>query len=239
MAVLFSVALPIDARHPQHVAQRIGDRHRFAHTQSELPPAARSKSVFIPENAVDPERFAAPFDPARYARLDLCFIGRLVPYKGPDIALEAAQDLLRAGRARLTVIGDGPMMPALREQAARLGVSDAVEFTGWLEHRDVPEVARKSSVFLFPSVREFGGGAVIEAMALGLVPIVVNYGGPGEIVTDDTAFAWQSVRANCSSPMQLPFSANLTKAVTILRALPARGSSESAAFTPGSRKRCS
>lgn len=158
------------------------------HTQSELPPAARSKSVFIPENAVDPERFAAPFDPARYARLDLCFIGRLVPYKGPDIALEAAQDLLRAGRARLTVIGDGPMMPALREQAARLGVSDAVEFTGWLEHRDVPEVARKSSVFLFPSVREFGGGAVIEAMALGLVPIVVNYGGPGEIVTVDTGF---------------------------------------------------
>ena len=158
------------------------------HTQSEIPRAARSKSIFIPENAIDPKRFAAPFDPARYERLNLCFIGRLVPYKGPDIALEAAQDLLRSGRVRLTIIGDGPMMPALREQAARLEVSNAVDFTGWLEHRDVPAVARKSSVFLFPSVREFGGGAVIEAMALGLVPIVVNYGGPGEIVTDDTGF---------------------------------------------------
>jgi glycosyltransferase involved in cell wall biosynthesis len=158
------------------------------HTQSELPGAARNKSVFIPENAIDPEQFGVPFDAARYERLDLCFIGRLVPYKGPDVAIEAAQDLLRNGRARLTIIGDGPMMPSLRQQAARLGVSGAVEFTGWLKHSNVPAVARNCSVFLFPSVREFGGGAVIEAMALGLVPIVVNYGGPGEIVTDDTGF---------------------------------------------------
>jgi glycosyltransferase involved in cell wall biosynthesis len=158
------------------------------HTQSELPPGAQPKSVLIPENAVDQDRFGARFDPARYEAINLCFIGRLVPYKGPDIALEAAQHLMRAGRARLTIIGDGPMMSALHEKAACLGVSNAVQFTGWLEHGDVPAAARKNSVFLFPSVREFGGGAVIEAMALGLVPIVVDYGGPGEIVTDRTGF---------------------------------------------------
>jgi glycosyltransferase involved in cell wall biosynthesis len=158
------------------------------HTRSELPPAAQAKSVFIPENAIDPARFRAAFDPARYDQLNLCFIGRLVPYKGPDIALAAARDLLREGRAHLTIIGDGPMMAALRQQAESLGVTDKTEFTGWLDHDAIPSVARKSSIFLFPSVREFGGGAVIEAMALGLVPIVVNYGGPGEIVTEDTGF---------------------------------------------------
>jgi glycosyltransferase involved in cell wall biosynthesis len=79
-------------------------------------------------------------------------------------------------------------MHPLREQADQLGVSKAVNFTGWLDHSVISSIARKSSVFLFPSIREFGGGAVIEAMALGLVPIVVDYGGPGEIVTDDTGF---------------------------------------------------
>ena len=157
-------------------------------TQSELPHDVHGKSVFIPENAVDPKRFSAQFDETRYGALNMCFIGRLVPCKGLDIALEAGQTLLREGRAHLTIIGDGPITPVLRDQAARLGISNAVDFTGWVQHRDVPAMARKSSVFLFPSVREFGGGAVIEAMALGLVPIVVNYGGPGEIVTDETGF---------------------------------------------------
>jgi glycosyltransferase involved in cell wall biosynthesis len=158
------------------------------HTQSELPRATRPKLVYIPENAVDFKQFGAQLETSRYDRLDLCFIGRLVPYKGPDIALDAAQQLLRDGRARLTIIGDGPMMATLSDQVHQLGVTDAVKFTGWLKHSDVAKVARENSIFLFPSVREFGGGVVIEAMALGLVPIVVDYGGPGEIVTSDTGF---------------------------------------------------
>jgi glycosyltransferase involved in cell wall biosynthesis len=162
----------------------VGSRH----TLSELPLQARAKSIFIPENAINPKRFSAKTDPSRYDGLNLCFIGRLVPYKCPDIAIEAAAELLRSGRAHLTIVGDGPMMAGLHEQVARLEISHAVTFAGWVEHNEIPKVVNNCSIFLFPSVREFGGGAVIEAMALGLVPLVVNYGGPGEIVTDATGF---------------------------------------------------
>lgn len=157
-------------------------------TATELPAAAAGKTVYIPENAIDPARFADCGVPGRYDALKLCFIGRLVPYKGPDIAIEAAADLLRAGQASLTIVGDGPMMESLRALAERLGVAKAVSFAGWVEHREIPHLVRDRSVFLFPSIREFGGGAVIEAMALGLVPIVVDYGGPGEIVSSDSGF---------------------------------------------------
>jgi glycosyltransferase involved in cell wall biosynthesis len=158
------------------------------HTKSELPASAQARALYIPENAIDPARFADRGNTARYGALSLCFIGRLVPYKGPDIAIEAAQDLLRAGKATLTIVGDGPMMADLKALAGRLGVEQAVTFAGWVEHADVPRIAHGHSVFLFPSVREFGGGAVIEAMALGLVPIVADYGGPAEIVSAQTGF---------------------------------------------------
>ena len=153
------------------------------HTASEVPEGLAHKVIWLPENGIDPARFPTPA-PRPDGPPRACFIGRLVPYKGCDMALAAAAPALRDGRlAGFDVIGDGPMMAALRAQAATLGVSDRVIFHGWLDHSAVAGVAGRSAILVFPSIREFGGGAVIEAMALGLVPLVVDYAGPGELVT--------------------------------------------------------
>lgn len=156
------------------------------HTASEIPAAYRSKVVYLPENAIDPARFNKVSEQSLTGPLRACFIGRLVPYKGPDMLLEAATTLLRDGRLTLDIIGDGPMMEALRGQAARGGITDAVTFHGNLPHERVQDVAAQTNLLTFPSIREFGGGVVLEAMALGVVPVIVDYAGPGELVTKDT-----------------------------------------------------
>lgn len=158
------------------------------HTGSEIPVAFQPKTIWLPENAIDPLRFnlMAPQDLS--GPLRACFIGRLVPYKGPDMLLEAVAPHARAGRLVLDVIGDGPMMTGLQAQARDLGIDNAVTFHGNLPHQAVQDVAVHANLLTFPSIREFGGGVVLEAMALGVVPMVVDYAGPGELVTENTGF---------------------------------------------------
>ena len=156
-------------------------------TESAIPEAYREKCVYLPENAIDPARFHRSAKPPT-TPLKACFIGRMVPYKGPDMLLEAATPLLRDRQITIDMIGDGPLLEELKAKVARDGVTDFVRFHGWLPHDEVQNVAAECSVLSFPSVREFGGGVVLEAMALGLAPLVVAYGGPDELVTEDTGF---------------------------------------------------
>lgn len=140
------------------------------------------KLFFVPENGVSPESIAGERTLRDSGPLELAFVGRLVPYKACDLAIRGAAPLLRHGRARLTVIGDGPERSRLTSLADSLGVTGAVTFCGWLAHADALMRLRAADVLVFPSVREFGGGVVFEALAAGTVPVVAAFGGPGDIV---------------------------------------------------------
>ena len=96
--------------------------------------------------------------------------------------LEAAAPLLRDGRMTLEMIGDGPMLADLRRRRPQPALGAAVRFHGWLPHAAVQDVAADCTALTFPSIREFGGGVVLEAMAMGLAPVIVDYAGPGELV---------------------------------------------------------
>jgi glycosyltransferase involved in cell wall biosynthesis len=157
-------------------------------TLAEVPAAWRHKCIYVPENGIDPARFSAVLDQPVALPLRLAFVGRLVPYKGPDMLLEAAGPLVREGQVTIDIIGDGPLRGSLRRQVETDGLAAGVRMEGWVEHERLQYRIRQSDCFAFPSVREFGGGVVLEAMALGLVPIVVDYGGPGELVTETTGF---------------------------------------------------
>jgi len=158
------------------------------HTASEIPAALQSKVRYLPENGIDPTRFNLVSAQDANGPLRGCFLGRLVPYKGPDILLGAAAPLLRDGRMVLDIVGDGPMREQLQQLAETLGVTKAVCFHGNLPHEEVQGVLAGAHLLTFPSIREFGGGVVLEAMALGTVPLVVDYAGPGELVTPETGF---------------------------------------------------
>jgi glycosyltransferase involved in cell wall biosynthesis len=108
-----------------------------------------------------------------------------VPYKACDFALRAAASLLQTNRARFTT----PSEQAGLEQLTRsLGIENGVTFCGSLSHDEVLRRLGAADVLVFPSVHEFGGGVVFEALAMGAVPVVVDFGGPGDIVNPEVGF---------------------------------------------------
>ncbi len=149
----------------------------------QLSEEARTKASFIPENAVGSHEIVAT-PPSRGKPLRAVFVGRLVPMKGCDLAIRAAVPFVREGLLTFDIIGDGYNRAELERLVQQAGVTKGIYFHGWVSRAEVMNRITSSHIFLFPSLREFGGGVVMEAMAKGLVPIVMDYGGPGETVDE-------------------------------------------------------
>ncbi|MFZ0523432.1 MAG: glycosyltransferase, partial [Candidatus Acidiferrales bacterium] len=133
--------------------------------------AYRDKLFFVPENGVGPSLFSdEPRSPQPGAKVELIFVGGLIPCKGCDLALRAAAPLLRNGLAHFSVVGDGPERGRLEQLARTLEIEKAVSFCGWVSHEEVLRRLRSADVMVFPSVRDFGAGVVFEALATGAVP---------------------------------------------------------------------
>ena len=116
------------------------------------------------------------------------FVGGLIPCKACDLGLRAAASLLRSDLARFTVVGDGPDRNRLEQLVRSLGIERAVSFCGWTSHVEVLTRLRSADVMVFPSVRDFGAGVVFEALATGAVPVVADFGGPGDIVHPEVGY---------------------------------------------------
>jgi glycosyltransferase involved in cell wall biosynthesis len=107
--------------------------------------------------------------------VDIVVVGRLIDHKRVGMLLDAVASLDVAGRqVTCRIIGDGPDRAALREQAARLGIEDAVDFRHDVgEQKDLYGLMKSARIAAFPSAREGFGIAVLEALACGL-PVVTT-----------------------------------------------------------------
>ena len=86
--------------------------------------------------------------------------------------------------------GDGPLRPALEQQARDLGVAGNVTFTGFTGHGSLAKQIYNSHIYLHPSRtgadgnREGVPNAMLEAMATGIPVVATRHGGIPEAITD-------------------------------------------------------
>jgi glycosyltransferase involved in cell wall biosynthesis len=139
--------------------------------------------ITIVPNGIDP---APAVTALRSALPRLVVLGRLVPHKRVEHALEVVARLRdRWPGLRLSVVGEGWWEDELRAAAERLGVTDLVEFQGYVGEQAKHEELARAWVHLCPSVKE-GWGLVVSEAGRHEVPTVGyrSAGGLRESVLD-------------------------------------------------------
>jgi glycosyltransferase involved in cell wall biosynthesis len=145
--------------------------------------------VHVAYRGVDPDRFF-PGDRAEARRRlglaagdrVLLWVGRMVPVKGLDVLLAACGRLRDRGVAfRLHLVGDGPLRPALQEQARALGLSAAVAFAGSVPHDRLPDWYRAADLTVLPSRSEGVPNVLRESAACGTPFVASRVGGIAEV----------------------------------------------------------
>lgn len=137
---------------------------------------------------VDIDTIKGKFCGQRSSKMIL-FLGRLVYQKGVNVLIGALPIILsRYSKGekdvKLVIVGEGPMRKQLERDAAYLGVSKHVVFTGYLDDYVVRSLLKAADVVVVPSLYEPFGIVAIEAMAAKTPVVVSDIDGLSELICD-------------------------------------------------------
>jgi glycosyltransferase involved in cell wall biosynthesis len=104
-------------------------------------------------------------------------IGRLVPQKGFMVLLEAVAKAQAHRKIKLIVLGEGPQLAELKAAAQRLGLSDTVEFHGFVLNR--LDFLTKASLYVMSSDVEGFPNSLVEALACDVRVVTTDFAGGG------------------------------------------------------------
>ena len=149
-------------------------------------PAERTRLHYI---GVDSAAFGQSTRPT--AEPVVLHVARLVEKKGTRYLLEAFAGIAaQHPRARLVVIGAGPLRARLARYAAELGLAARVTWLGAVAHADVRAWLQRAAVLCLPSCTAANGDAeglgqaLLEAAASGVPVVATRHGGIPEAVED-------------------------------------------------------
>jgi len=134
-----------------------------------------------------------PPDPTLFPRTGpetrrVVFVGRLVPYKGLPILIQAVSHLAQGNLdVKLFIAGRGPMLPSLRRQVDRLGMGSRVEFLGFVPDARLAALYRGADVVACPSLSllESTATCLEEGAACGVPVLGSSLPGTEETVPSD------------------------------------------------------
>ena len=159
-------------------------------TKTILPHVSRSKGRLMLGVGCEPggqtlaRKKRSPREPFR-----LLWISEMAAWKGLPLLLHALARIERPERPRVTIVGDGRERSRWQALATRLDLAECTTFSGHVSDARVREAFAEAHALVFTSLVETSGTVVLEGMAAGLAVIVLDWGGPAEMVAADSGMS--------------------------------------------------
>lgn len=147
-----------------------------------------SEKVFAVHNRINADEYNDEVDDRIFqikkdGKKIVLFAGRITLQKGPEYFLQVAKKALDYDKNILFIMaGSGDMEYKIMNDAAVMGISDKVLFTGFLRGKELTHIFSLADVFVMPSVSEPFGIAALESIVHGTPVIVSKQSGVSEVV---------------------------------------------------------
>ena len=172
---------------------------RTPNSATVIPKCFRKKTKVILETAMEDAVFELKKEDRGDDEIRLITSGRLLPNKNILTAVRALKHISNTQKVNLSIIGSGYQKKEILKEIEKNDWKDYVKIYDELPRQKVLELVEHSDIFLFPSLREGGSWSLMEAMAIGLPVICLNWAGMA-VTTDESC----AIRLPVTNPEQMP-----------------------------------
>lgn len=152
-----------------------------------IPKKYRNKTHVILETAMEQEVFQYRKDYSKINKtVKVIVTGRMVPFKNVIAAVDVMNRIKETVKVNLTIIGKGPEQEKIENKIKEYGLTN-IEIMKQIPREQVLEKLCNADIYLFPSLREGGSWALMEAMAIGLPVICLDWTGMAVITDEESA----------------------------------------------------
>lgn len=174
---------------------------RTDNSANAIPGMFQAKVRTILETSMAPEIFNYHINDRKQNSgvVKLIFTGRLTPSKNVISVVRALNLIPASYNILLTIIGSGSEKSKVRQEVEKYQLASRVQLISEISRNEVLHELSQSDIYLFPSLREGGSWALMEAMAIGLPVVCLDWSGM-KVITDDTS----AIRLPVTTPEQMP-----------------------------------
>jgi len=143
-----------------------------------------ARPIDVAYNGVDIQEFCRMKEIDGETDPCVLFVGALRPVKGVNILIDSLSIIAKNRKQvpKTLIVGTGPLESQIRERVRRIGYSNRVHVTGFVNREQLKLLYRQAAIYVLPSLHEGLPTTILEAMASSLPVIASDIPGPNEVV---------------------------------------------------------